>query len=456
MKKVIVSLFVLLHFVANGQVANVSNKETIQPLKVGDVVPDFVLGNLVNINDGKAVRVSDYRGKLLILDCWSIHCSSCIAGFPKMKRLSDKYADKLAILPVAFEDKEGETLPFLDKSKGTRRELKLSTVIQGKDNLIEKYFPYWGLPFIIWISPEGKVLGATDNRAVTERNIDSLSKGYSLSLGMRKLLHFPKGYTGSALINIKPDRGSVYGSAFSAYLDSIDIFSSNRIREDYLKHEGNDFLRLFMPNVTLFDLYRTAYEGLVPGMIDDVRGFYVSKSGKALRYKDFYHTKGMDNWEWVVFTKEDLFTYELIMPLTSTLEEVREKMINDVDRYFDLSSRVEKKDVSILKLVSTVPKIEISTNNGVPDEYEYFKDNDSIIIRNRPFAHFADLLQDVLPIPIFDETGIKEELKVDLSINVKRTDVASIRKELQKYNLDIVESIIKRPVLVLSDAKITQ
>src|SRR6516162_3786104 len=69
----------------------------------GKVAPDFDLVSL----DGERVKLSDYRGKAVLLNFWATWCSPCKVEMPWFVDLQKKYGtDGLVILGIAMDDTE--------------------------------------------------------------------------------------------------------------------------------------------------------------------------------------------------------------------------------------------------------------------------------------------------------------------------------------------------------------
>lgn len=74
--------------------------------------PDIVLSDI----NGKAVKLSDYKGKIVVIDFWSTVCKPCVAAFPAFERVVELYKNEPFQLFVinCGEDRESVKL-FMDK-----------------------------------------------------------------------------------------------------------------------------------------------------------------------------------------------------------------------------------------------------------------------------------------------------------------------------------------------------
>ena len=59
-------------------------------LKEGDVFPHFVAPDL----GGATVDTKSYQKKVILIEFWSIYCSSCVQQMPHVAKLYDKYKDQ--------------------------------------------------------------------------------------------------------------------------------------------------------------------------------------------------------------------------------------------------------------------------------------------------------------------------------------------------------------------------
>ena len=74
---------------------------------IGSAAPDFALTDL----DGTPVRLSDLRGRPVVINFWASWCGPCVEEFPLLRRAAEEHADAgLAIVGVVVDDRGGHTL----------------------------------------------------------------------------------------------------------------------------------------------------------------------------------------------------------------------------------------------------------------------------------------------------------------------------------------------------------
>ncbi len=73
--------------------------------------PDFLLTDL----DGKSHSLANYRGRVLLLNFWSVWCNSCKRETPSLVRLHNLGLDGLGVLGVTVNDAEPNVRAFVDQ-----------------------------------------------------------------------------------------------------------------------------------------------------------------------------------------------------------------------------------------------------------------------------------------------------------------------------------------------------
>jgi peroxiredoxin len=111
--------------------------------------PEFELKD----TDGKTVRLSDYKGKVVLLDFWATWCGPCKIEIPWFIEFERSYKDKgFAVIGVAM-DEEGWTVvkPFISELAINYR------ILQGSDATAQLYGGVDALPTTFLIDRGGKI-----------------------------------------------------------------------------------------------------------------------------------------------------------------------------------------------------------------------------------------------------------------------------------------------------------
>lgn len=125
--------------------------------------PDFELKDI----DGKVIKLSDFKGKVVLLDFWATWCGPCKIEIPWFKEFERSYKDQgLVVLGIAMDD-EGWVVvkPFL-------RQLAVNyRVVMGSDSTADLYGGISALPTTFLIDREGKI-GSTHVGLVSKADFE--------------------------------------------------------------------------------------------------------------------------------------------------------------------------------------------------------------------------------------------------------------------------------------------
>jgi len=111
--------------------------------------PDFALKDA----DGKTVHLSDYKGKVVLLDFWATWCAPCKIEIPWFMEFEQQYKDKgFAVLGVSM-DEDGWTVvkPYLQQLKINYR------IVLGNDKVGDAYGGVDSLPTTLLIDRQGRI-----------------------------------------------------------------------------------------------------------------------------------------------------------------------------------------------------------------------------------------------------------------------------------------------------------
>ncbi|MBU5311440.1 TlpA family protein disulfide reductase [Tissierella carlieri] len=127
-------------------------------IAVGKESPDFTLKNL----DGEEVSLSDYRGKIVLINFWATWCTWCDKEMPDLQKLDDEN-DDLVVLAVNVMEKQDVVKEYIDNGKYDFE------VVLDEDGEITKTYLVSGFPTSYFVDEEGILLGGVPGAMTYEQ-----------------------------------------------------------------------------------------------------------------------------------------------------------------------------------------------------------------------------------------------------------------------------------------------
>lgn len=104
--------------------------------------------------DGRTLRLSELRGRPVILDFWATWCAPCRASMPLLSTMQGRYASRgLVVMGLSVDDGTLQTVQgFAD-----RLQLRFP-VAMVSDGMLDDYGPIRSIPTTIFIDRHGRIV----------------------------------------------------------------------------------------------------------------------------------------------------------------------------------------------------------------------------------------------------------------------------------------------------------
>jgi thiol-disulfide isomerase/thioredoxin len=147
------------------------------------LAPDFSLESL----DGTNMRLSDLRGKAVLLNFWATWCGPCKIEMPWFVELQNRYgAQGLQIVGVAMDDASKEDIAKFAKEMGVNY-----PILIGKEAVGDQYGGVPALPESFFIGRDGKMVDKIIGLKGKSEIEDSIKKALDTQAGSSQALLTP-------------------------------------------------------------------------------------------------------------------------------------------------------------------------------------------------------------------------------------------------------------------------
>jgi peroxiredoxin len=136
-----------------------SRRTTLKPVPTasGNLAPDFTVTDL----NGRQLTLSDFKGKIVLLDFWATWCAPCRTEIPHFIEMQQKYGPQdFQVIGISMDDDAKPVREYYQQ-----HQLNYPVAV-GDDKLAQRFGGMLGLPVNFLIDREGRIfskhLGATD------------------------------------------------------------------------------------------------------------------------------------------------------------------------------------------------------------------------------------------------------------------------------------------------------
>ena len=403
---------------------------TTKGIQIGQKVPDVEITNIQN-HTSNTIKLTELKGKLVILDFWATWCAPCISAIPKMNKLQKQFDGKIQMLSITYQN-EKEVMGFFSKLPDS---LRPAFPMKTGDTELSGLFPHKFLPHYVWIDGQGTVKAITGLDGITDKNISAMIENQSSNIQQKH--DFSLAYDEQKPFLLEENGGSGKDLRFHSVLTGYQKGLPSR----YTSLNGKQIpgLRITFLNVTIPHLFAYA--------MGANKGAFSFKNMRFMVRDKSSLTMIGDYKEWLPI---HTYCYELILP-RSLEKDKYAIMLTDLNRMFpQYQVKTETSNEKVLALIRTDQTDRLKSKGGKP--LSTF-DATGFELRNFPISRLIAQLSSLYlqnnPLPIIDDTGYSE--RVDIQVTAPLSNVDALNNALEPYGLAFQEKEKEIEILVFRD-----
>lgn len=404
-------------------------------LIAGEKLPVNTIFNICNDRQD-SLRIPD-PGKSIILDFGSLNCHGCVAGLPVLNSLQLKFKDSLHILWVTTDDKD-KIYKFISGSKVGK---EIGLAILASDTTLNNLFPHKEIPYEVWIDDKGYVKAFTDSKYVDSLHIEDLIQSRRVDWPLEREVKFDskKGdlMSWNILLQDLTLPKQAYNTLFTDHFVGLKSVSLSVV------DSSQNLVTYRMLNLPILYFYFSQFKDSIPFPFDysDAPVFYDIRV-KNMDTRLYNASKDYDiNW-----ARSNTFCYETTLPLAMSEINRRRRIISDLNFYFKLNGRIERRlEICRVLRVKADLSHDVKLNvKGVVSRGTTMSVGELKHLLNSN-VHFK---------PFLDESGYLAKDEYGMKFNIDKNaldDIVRLNDALTRFGLVIIEERRLIPIFVLTD-----
>jgi len=429
----------------------IAQQKVLLPLQKGDTLPDLE----VSISTGDTTNtgnLSEYKGKLLLLDFWATYCYSCIQSLPHMLQLQREFGDKIKIL-IVTQNKDEEIQQLwkrLEKNLSAKewKEAAKHLSFIKQDSILHMLFPHKSIPTHVWIDKNQIVKAIAYSSTTNSENILNILTGKSVKLDELRYLNLdvynPLSWFSDD--NISSECIQYYSFLINHLEFGAGGFTISKTTIDTNTQKNTGVICV---NSSIIDLYRWAYKNRLDIKPTIPMNRIIIATNNRERFFSPQDPNKFPGW-----AASNTYCYALKVP-TAFSGKVFPIMRSDLNKIFHLKSGIEKRRIKclLLKRITSTDKIHTQGSNET-----FESKGGKLVIRNMEinqlFLSLSTVIEANFPsLLFFNESNYNKNIDIEIPWRAKLSEnsLSQLRKSLRQFGLDLVYEYKDVDMLVISE-----